>query len=189
SGTIAINPAPAHHLTILTQPSLTATAGVAFAQQPVIRVEDQFNNLRSADNSTVVTATRNAGSGTLQGTTSITAAGGLAAFTNLSHNVATTLTIDFNAAGLLAATSSNVVVSAAAATSLAFVQPPGDAQAGAALSPAVSVQAQDAFGNGVPGVAVAMTMSTGTGTLSGTTTRNTDTNGLATFDDLSINLV
>src|SRR5207244_1280731 len=147
SGTIAINPAPAHHLTILTQPSLTATAGVAFAQQPVIRVEDQFNNLRTADNTTAVTASRNAGNGALQGTTSITAAGGLAAFTNLSHNVATTLTIDFNAAGLIGATSSNVVVNPAPAASLAFVQQPVDMMAGVAISPAVTVQAQDSLGN------------------------------------------
>src|SRR5207248_3157172 len=58
---ILVNPAAASRLTIFTQPSLTATAGVAFAQQPVIRVEDAFGNLRSADNSTVVTATRSAG--------------------------------------------------------------------------------------------------------------------------------
>jgi len=133
SGTIAVNPAPAHHLAIPTQPSATATAGVAFAQQPLIRVEDQFNNLRAADNSTVVTASRNAGSGTLQGTTSITAASGLAAFTNLSHNVATTLTIDFTASGLIGATSSNVVVNPAPAASLAFVQQPVDMMAGVAI--------------------------------------------------------
>src|SRR5207245_1157787 len=85
--------------------------------------------------------------------------------------------------------SSNVVVSAAAATSLAFVQQPSDAVAGTAITPAVTVRAQDSFGNNAPGVAVSMSLSTGTGTLSGTTTRTTDTNGLATFNDQSINLV
>src|SRR5262249_8976911 len=76
-------------LAIQTQPSATATAGVAFEQQPVLQVRDQFGNLRTNDNSTVVTAARNAGSGVLQGTLSATALNGVATFVNLSHNVAT----------------------------------------------------------------------------------------------------
>src|SRR5207245_1690786 len=103
--------------------------------------------------------------------------------------VATTLTINFNAPGLIGATSSNVVVNPAAPASLAFVQPPSDALAGVAISPAVTVRAQDSLGNNVPGVSVNMSLSTGNGSLSGTTTRSTDTNGLATFNDLNVNLV
>jgi hypothetical protein len=80
SGSIVVSPAAASRLTTLTQPSATATAGVPFAQQPVIRVEDQFGNLRSSDNSTVITATRAAGAGTLQGTATATASGGIASF-------------------------------------------------------------------------------------------------------------
>ena len=45
--------------------------------KPVVRVEDQYGNLRSADNSTVVTASRSGGSGTLQGTTNLTAVNGI----------------------------------------------------------------------------------------------------------------
>ena len=118
-----------------------------------------------------------------------TATGGIVAFTNLSHNVATTLTIDFSASGLLGATSGNVVVSPAAATSLVLVQPPSDAAAGVAISPAVTVRAQDSFGNGVSGLPVSITLSTGGGALSGTTSKTTDTNGSVAFSDLSINLV
>src|SRR5206468_3124885 len=59
---------PAVRLTIQTQPASTAMAGVAFAQQPAIRIEDSAGNLLITDNSTVVTAARSAGSGTLQGT-------------------------------------------------------------------------------------------------------------------------
>src|SRR5438552_1266648 len=97
-------PAPSFSMrpaaSFLTPPSATATAGVAFAQQPIVQVRDQFGTLRSAANgvsdSTVVTATRNTGSGTLQGATSRTAANGLVTFTNLSHNVATTITLSFS---------------------------------------------------------------------------------------------
>src|SRR5439155_25278816 len=95
SSTITVTPAAANKVTIQTQPSATATAGVALAQQPVIRIEDPFGNLRSSDNGTVVTASRNAGSGALQGTTNLTSVNGVVAFTNLSHNVATIITNDF----------------------------------------------------------------------------------------------
>src|SRR5205814_5652631 len=60
----------ASSLAIQTQPSATATAGAVFAQQPVLSVLDQFGTLRSTANgvsdSTVVTAARNTGNGTLQ---------------------------------------------------------------------------------------------------------------------------
>ena len=49
---------------------------------------------------TVVTATRNAGSGTLQGTTTATAVNGIVTFSTLNHTVATTITINFTATGL-----------------------------------------------------------------------------------------
>jgi hypothetical protein len=37
---VAVSPAAADHLVIQSQPSATATAGVVFGQQPVVRVED-----------------------------------------------------------------------------------------------------------------------------------------------------
>ena len=73
-GTLREVAGAASSLAILTQPSATATAGVPFAQQPVLQVRDQFGNLRNIANgvtdSTVVTAARGNGSGTLQGTLS-----------------------------------------------------------------------------------------------------------------------
>jgi hypothetical protein len=68
SSTIVVSAAAAEHLTIQTQPSASVDRGLAFAQQPKVRLEDAFGNLLSTDNSTVVTASRSGGSGTLQGT-------------------------------------------------------------------------------------------------------------------------
>jgi hypothetical protein len=55
---------------------------VSFAQQPILQVLDQFGTVRSTANgvsdSTVVTAARSAGSGTLQGTLTATATNGVA---------------------------------------------------------------------------------------------------------------
>src|SRR5207244_10070218 len=130
----------------------TAVAGIAFTQQPVIQVQDQFGNVRNsvngnADNATVVTASRSAGSGTLQGTTSVTAANGLVSFANLSHNVATNITILFSSGSLSNTTSATIVVSPAAATALAFTTQPGNATAGAVFGTQPVVSSQDAFGN------------------------------------------
>src|SRR5439155_17703565 len=98
------------------QPSSIATAGVLFAQQPVIRIEDAAGHLLTADNSTVVTATRSAGSGTLQGTLTATASNGLATFTNLAHNISTNITISFTSRSLTNTTSTAIAVSPAAAS-------------------------------------------------------------------------
>src|SRR6185369_5223939 len=105
---------------IQTQPSPAAAAGVAFSTQPVIRVEDTFGNLVTTDNGRVITAARGAGTGTLQGTTTATTVNGVATFSNLSYNIAETITINFTAAGLTSATSGNVVVGPGTATRLVF---------------------------------------------------------------------
>jgi hypothetical protein len=72
SNSITVKPAAASQLVIQTQPSATATAGQAFAVQPVIKEEDAFGNVETSDNSTQVTASLHSGSGPLQGTTTAT---------------------------------------------------------------------------------------------------------------------
>src|SRR5206468_1415600 len=188
SSLIAVSAAGANKLAIQTQPSATATAGVAFAQQPVIRVEDQFGNLMSSDNSTVVTASRSAGSGTLQGTLSLTAVNGVASFANLSHIVATNITIQFTSGSLASATSSNVTVSPAAANRLTIqTQPPSTATAGAAFAPQPQVRIEDQFGNlrmSDNSTLVSAVRNLGSGPLQGATSA-TASRGVASFSNLS----
>jgi hypothetical protein len=93
STVFSVSASAAGRLTIATQPSAIATAGVAFAQQPVVRIEDQFGNLMSSDNSTVVIVSRGLGTATLQGTVSRTAINGVVTFTDLSYNVAETINL------------------------------------------------------------------------------------------------
>src|SRR5213076_325439 len=103
----------------------------------------------------VVGATRNAGTGTLQGVTNITAINGLATFTNLSHNVAGTITINFSSSGLTATNSTSVTLGAASADHLVLVQ--GDAQtaqAATTLPINPTVRTVDQFGNNVSNVTV-----------------------------------
>ena len=166
-------PGAANRLAIQTQPSATAIAGVAFAQQPVIRLQDQFGNFCTNNSSTVVTAARSNGSGTLQGTTNLTAVAGLITFTNLSHNVATNITIGFSASGVTGTNSSTIAVSAAAADRLVFITQPGSTTYGSALSTQPVLKTRDSFGNdSTVGLGasqlVTLNVGTGTGSLLGT---------------------
>src|SRR5713101_3879157 len=79
------------------QPSSVAMAGVPFAVQPDVMTFDQFGNQCFQDVTTAISASRAAGVGALQGTTSFIAVGGECSFTNLSHNVANAITILFTA--------------------------------------------------------------------------------------------
>lgn len=175
-------------LTVQTQPSSAASAGTVFAQQPVITIEDQFGNVQSTDNSTVISASRGAGSGVLQGTLSALAVNGVASFANLSHLVSGTITVSFSTPGLSGATSGDIVVSPASASLLTFLHPPSDTGAGDVISPAVTLQVKDAYGNTVStsGVPVTIILNSGTGLLGGTTTNLTDASGLATFNNLTM---
>ena len=55
SNNIVVSPTAAYQLVVYTQPSSSATAGAAFGTQPVIYVEDQYGNVETGDNPTVVT--------------------------------------------------------------------------------------------------------------------------------------
>src|SRR5206468_1618284 len=110
SPTITVGGGTPRQLAIQTQPSTTATAGVLFAQQPVILVEDASGNLVATDNGRVITVARGTGTGTLQGTLTATTVNGMATFANLSYNLAETITLNFTATGLTNVTSANVMV-------------------------------------------------------------------------------
>ena len=93
--------------------------------------------------------------------------------------------------GTITGTQSGIMVNAAAPNKLGFVQQPTTTQAGTAISPAVTVQVLDQYGNAVAdsGATVAMTVSTGPGSFTGTSTTSAVTNGsgLATFNNLVLN--
>ncbi len=115
----------------------------------------------------------NPGVGTLSGTTSISAIGGVATFSTLSINkVGTGYTLAASATGLSAATSAGFNITPGATTQLAFTAQPTTTTAGVAMAP-VQVSAQDAFGNLATTFTGSVTVVIGTnpagGVLSGTT--------------------
>lgn len=187
---ITLSAGSATKLFLSTQPSSSAQSGVAFAQQPVVQVQDGAGNPVS-QGGTLVTASIATGGGTLQGTTSATTSGGgVATFTDLAiSGAAGGRTLDFTATGLTKATSNTITIGAGGATKLGFGQQPTNSAAGAAISPAVTVLVQDNAGNTVAGannaVTIALLANPGSSTLSGTLTVNA-VNGVATFSDLSL---
>src|SRR6185369_12571340 len=97
-----------------------------------------------------------------------------------------------SSAGLTGATSAAFTISHAAASKLVFSVQPTSATAGVALSPAVQVTVQDAFGNTATSSTASITVAIGTnpggGTLTGTTTVGA-VSGVATFSNLSVDKV
>src|SRR5262249_22822265 len=71
-------------------------------------------------------------------------------------------------------------------SALSFIQQPTSTTAGSAISPAVTVQAFDQFGKPISGASI--TLSITGATLNGTTTQTT-VSGIASYSNLSINLV
>src|SRR5436190_13137611 len=117
-------PAPTKSLSVATQPAGAQQAS-AFGTQPVVNVRlDGATN--SADNTTVVTASLVAGTGTsgahLTGTLTATATAGVATFTNLAVDLAgTNYQVAFNATGYPEVRSGSLSVSLPPGT----VIPPG----------------------------------------------------------------
>ena len=110
---------------------------------------------------------------------------------SVTNTVAETVTVTVSALGVTLADRPSItfVAETPPATRLAFGVQPSDTQAGATISPAVTVRVEDDDGNLVESASTSVTLAIddnpSDGTLSGTTTRSA-VNGIATFDDLSI---
>jgi Bacterial Ig-like domain (group 3)/FG-GAP-like repeat len=116
SNSILINPSFPDQLLMKTEPSPTGTVGQPLATVPVVEEEDQYGNLETTDNATVVTAKPASGVGPLQGATA-TVSGGVATFSNLADTKAETVSFKFSGAGVpLTVTSTPVVVGKATPT-------------------------------------------------------------------------
>ena len=132
---IVVSPAAASKLVIHTQPSATATAGQAFATQPVIYEEDQFGNLETGDNSTIVTAVAAPPAPGRFRAATVTVSGGVATFTNLTDDTAETIALHSQSGGLSGPISNSITISPAAASKLVIhTEPSATATAGQAFA-------------------------------------------------------
>jgi Big-like domain-containing protein/invasin-like protein len=189
---ISVAPAAATQLTFGTQPT-TATAGAVIAPAVVVRAHDPFGNLDTTFAGTVtlaITGGTGTTGATLSGTTTVTAAAGVATFSDLSIDSAGTgYTLDGTAGGLTPATSTAFDIVPGAVAQLVWVQQPTTTAVSTVISPAPSLRALDALGNLVStftgSVTIAIAANPGTGVLGGTLTLNA-VGGIATFGDLTI---
>ena len=191
SNTFNITPGTATQLVFSTQPSNTA-AGSSITPAVTVQVEDANNNVVTTSTAAVAMAIgTNPSGGTLSGTTSVNAVNGIATFSNLSINrTGTGYALAASSTGLTGATSNAFNITPGTASKLVFSQQPTNAQAGSSITPAITMQVEDANNNLVTtstaSIVVVIGTNAGGGTLSGTLTQSA-VNGVATFANLSIN--
>ncbi len=173
------------------QPS-DLTAGDPFSPVVTVEVLDVNNNLvNNATHSITISFHTNTAGGTLLGTTTVAAVNGVATFTDLSVDmVGTGYRLMATASGLQDPAPSNTfAVVAGAADKLAFGQQPTNNDPAVPLTPAVTVQIQDQFGNLVTSstanVDMEIGINAGAGTLSGGVSVAAS-GGVATFNSISI---
>jgi len=187
SAPFTVTPAAPRTVTALAGSLQSAPALTPFADALKALVRDEFGNVVPAAAVTFA-APASGPSATF---------GGAATVNTGPDGIATSPILTANAL----AGAYNVTASAAGATSATFAltnlppvpkfltfiqQPPSSAAAGSTMAPPIVVQVRDEFQNLLPGVQVAMLLQGPSQDLTGTTTRVTAANGLATFNDLSI---
>ena len=177
-----------------------ATAGSAFTPSPVVWIEDIHGHIVTGSMAavTLIIEPGTGKGGVLSGTTTVSAVNGVALFKDVSiERNGTGYKLTAMATGLTSATSNSFDITAGKAVKLGFLFPLANAKAGSVLPLHPVVWTEDVYGNlaqeSAPPVTIAITPGTGTkgAVLSGTMTVdavNVTENGVAVFDDLSINL-
>ena len=183
--------AAANQLVFTVQPTSTPSA-LAIAPPIQVAIRDSAGNPTTSTAPVQLQILNNPGGGVLTGTTTIAAVNGVATFANLAITLpGEGYTLQATSPGLTPATSQPFDIMAAANNQLVFTVQPSSSVPGGTLSPPVQVAVVDGFGNlqtnSTAPIALSLTNGSAGATLSGTLVKNA-VNGIATFDNLSINL-
>jgi len=172
------------HLVFSTEPT-TTVAGNSISDI-IVEVEDGSNSVITSNNSLITFSinTGPAGSGSLF--VAVQAQSGTATLSGLSFTEAGTYTLAASTAGVTGANSTSFGITPDAPAQLVITQGPLSTTAGLTLR-SVTVAVEDQWGNVVTNNTsnVAIAVSAGSGSLSGTATANASS-GVATFSGLSI---
>jgi hypothetical protein len=185
-----LEPAAGAKLAFLTAPT-SAVAGVALSPAVRVAVEDEFGNLLpTATNAVSLAIVTSPAGGAILGGGPIAAVAGVATFPAVTFQRAGGYTIRATAAGgLQSAASAQFTISPAALAGLAFITQPTNTSPNTAITPAVQVALQDAFGNTLdassPSIALQLTGGDATAVLTGGAA-TAPVAGVATFAALSI---
>ena len=169
----------------------SATVGLAYGSPLAAIVVDAYQN-PLAGLEVTFTAPTSGASVTFAGATTVTSdANGIATSPAITANTQSgAFQVSATVPGAASPALFNLTNLPGASHTLAFVQQPIDASAGATITPPVTVRLQDSFGNAAPTPGVPVTLQLQAPmrqkSLSGTATQLTDANGVATFADLSV---
>ena len=169
-------------IAITNQPAASVTAGTSASMS--VSIEDTYGNVTTSTDSISVALTP---SGFVGATTTVTATGGVANFTNLPIDAAGSYTITATDGAHTAwtATTSSFTVIAAAPSQVIWTTSPGTSIAGSAVVGPPTVKIEDAYNNLVSGAVVNMAVTTGPGVfIASTTSVTTSAPGTAAFPSL-----
>ncbi len=178
---------PASRLVFRVQPTNTV-AGLPIRPQVEVAVQDRVGNLViSATNIVSIALANNPGGDTLAGVTTAEARVGIATFFDLSlDRAASGYSLIATSGALTPATSEAFDVAPDVSARLAFAVQPSSVTVSLPITPPVEVAVQDRFGNLTPATnAVTLALVGPGGVLAGTLPRNA-ADGIAVFDDLTI---
>jgi hypothetical protein len=203
SGSLSVTSAP-FNITLGTAAKLVfnpspsnAPAGAAFPTQPSVEAHDAGGNLVTSFNGMLtLSIANNAGGGTLSGTATASAVGGVATFGGLSIDKAGAGYTLQASDGTLTGISAAFDIAAGAPVALFFTNSPADTRVGVAFTNQPVVEARDAFGNIASGFngPVTLAITGGTGALGasllpGANVTVNAVNGVASFSGLNIDKI
>lgn len=185
-----VTPGAPAALAIVGQPTDTV-AGASIAPEVAVAITDAFGNRVPASVASVTLGIGDdAGGGTLGGTTTVDAIGGVASFGDLTiERAGGGYTLVAAADALTSATTAPFDVLPDVPASIGVMAQPTTAQAGVAIAPSVEIGVYDRFGNLTPGsasVSLRIGANPGGSWLAGTSTVEA-VDGVATFADLWLN--
>jgi hypothetical protein len=189
SASFTVSPAAAASLDFVQQAS-TVAAGDPIGPAPAVALRDAYGNVTHSTAVVSLALSGGPSGAALSGTATASAVDGVAKFPGLSVNLAGQgYQLVASSAGCPARAGASFGVTPASADHLVFARPPPDVVAGVAFSPALSVAAQDRFGNLATGfvgdVSLGFARNPSSASLAGTTTA-TATGGVAVFPGVSI---
>jgi Flp pilus assembly pilin Flp len=187
TATLTVSAAAASKLSFTQSPGNT-TAGVAFASQPQVTVQDQYGNTVTTNMSHVTIAVTGGAATVISYANPKAVLAGFATFSSCTITKAGTYTLTATDGSLTPAVSNSFTISAAAASKLSFTQSPGNTTAGVAFASQPKVTVQDQFGNTVTtnmsNVTIAVTG--GAATVISYANPKAATSGVATFSGCMI---
>lgn len=145
---VNVLPGAATQLAMHVQPAHITTqgiAGIAFTTQPQVSIQDQWGNIVTDNNATVIQAQRGSiGSESLLGTLSATASGGIATFSGLNYQKAEDMNILFTSGSLESVSSLTVSI---VHNVPAYMTISGSEDQIAGTSQEITVRVYDTYGN------------------------------------------